>query len=141
MRNVRRWQAAWVIAALIGLGGASVAQDAYGTQLETAIQHAGFATAASDRDEAVQHLGHVLNCIVGEEGEGFDAAHGNPCSGQGIGIESDIEAYPLVEDVRLLLVAARQLAQAGLEAPSLEGVRAAAAGVRAILTTLQEFGI
>jgi len=141
MTNTRRWTAALLIAALLGLGGASLAQDAFGAQLQTAIQHAGFAVEAADRDGAVQHLGHVLNCIVGEGGEGFDAARGNPCSGLGVGIESDVEAYPLVEDVRLLVVAARQLAQAGLEAPSLDGVRAAAAGVRAILTTLQEFGI
>lgn len=141
MTNTRRWFAAAMIAALLGLVGASFAQDAFGTQLQTAIQHAGFATEAAERDAAVQHLGHVLNCSVGEGGEGFDASWGHPCGGQGAGLTSDIEAHPLVEDVRPLVDAARQLALAGLEATSLDGVRAAASGVRALLTALQEFGV
>src|SRR5690606_40578948 len=37
-----------------------------GTQLQTAIQHAGFAASAEDQAMASRHLGHVLNCLVGE---------------------------------------------------------------------------
>jgi uncharacterized membrane protein len=36
------------------------------------------------------HLHHVLNCAVGPDGMGFDAAAGNPCKGQGNGFLSDL---------------------------------------------------
>jgi len=35
------------------------------------------------------HLHHVVNCLVGPQGEGFDATFGNPCNGQGSGAISD----------------------------------------------------
>src|SRR5690606_37863349 len=55
-------------------------------QLSTAITHAGFSASAEDLAMASRHLGHVLNCLAGEGGEGFNADWGHPCGGQGAGI-------------------------------------------------------
>jgi hypothetical protein len=49
----------------------------------TAAQHAGMAASSADLAGAQRHLHHVLNCLVGPEGEGFDAAAGNPCAAAG----------------------------------------------------------
>ena len=38
------------------------------------------------------HLQHTLNCLDGPRGEGFNAAPGNPCQGQGNGILNDLRA-------------------------------------------------
>ena len=52
----------------------------------TAAEHAGFAAKATDIATVHRHLHHVLNCLVGEKGEGFDAAAGNPCANAGAAI-------------------------------------------------------
>jgi hypothetical protein len=54
-------------------------------QVATASKHAGFAAAATDMKDVQKHMHHVLNCLVGPNGKGFDASHGNPCNGQGQG--------------------------------------------------------
>jgi|SRR5579864_1278163 len=50
-----------------------------------AAQHAGLAAAAGNMNLARTHLHHVLNCLVGPGGDGFDAAPGNPCANAGGG--------------------------------------------------------
>jgi hypothetical protein len=52
-------------------------------------QHAGFAASAKDMKTTQMHLHHVVNCLVGPQGEGFDGSFGNPCNGQGSGAISD----------------------------------------------------
>lgn len=59
-------------------------------QVQTATQHALFAAKAQDTDGVRLHLHHVINCLVGPGKEGFDAAAGNPCKGQGDGALVDI---------------------------------------------------
>ncbi len=49
----------------------------------TAAQHAGLAAKAGDLATVHRHLHHVLNCLVGSGGEGFDASSGNPCAKDG----------------------------------------------------------
>jgi hypothetical protein len=49
----------------------------------TAANHAGFAAGQDNIAGAKTHLHHVLNCLVGPEGEGFDASAGNPCGDTG----------------------------------------------------------
>ena len=44
------------------------------------------APKATDIATVHRHLHHVLNCLVGEKGEGFDAAAGNPCANAGAAI-------------------------------------------------------
>jgi hypothetical protein len=58
-------------------------------EVSTAAQHAGFAASSKDMKATQMHLHHVVNCLVGPQGEGFDASFGNPCSGQGSGAISN----------------------------------------------------
>ena len=58
-------------------------------EVSTAAQHAGFAASSKDIKTTQMHLHHVVNCLVGPQGEGFDASFGNPCNGQGSGTISD----------------------------------------------------
>jgi hypothetical protein len=54
-------------------------------QIGTASKHAGMAAASADLKGVTTHMKHVVNCLVGPNGKGFDAAAGNPCNGQGQG--------------------------------------------------------
>ncbi len=86
-----------VVVALAGFGllttisQVSAAGDP-ATELKTALTHAGFAAKADAVKQVTQHLHHVLNCAVGPQGQGFDAAAGNPCQGQGNGFLPDLKA-------------------------------------------------
>jgi hypothetical protein len=139
----RRWLTAVGLAltlAYLGTVGAQPAPEALDAQLETAIQHAGFARQAGDHESAQRHLGHVLNCIVGEGNEGFDAGWGHPCGGLGQGIVVDATAHPDYADLALLLRSVETLAREGVEAGTVGGVQAAAAGVQALLNVIVELG-
>jgi len=123
------------------LGAATaVAQGAFATQLATAVQHAEFSMGSDDHAVAVRHLGHVLNCIAGVGGEGFDGSWGHPCDGQGSGLLTDLADQSRADDLAVVLRAAHALAMAGVEEGSLGAVRAAAAGVRALLVVIGEPG-
>src|SRR5262249_54435777 len=76
---------AWVFA--IGVRPASAAD--VNKEVSTAAQHAGFAGSSKDMKTTQMHLHHVVNCLVGPQGDGFDASFGNPCDGQGSGAISD----------------------------------------------------
>lgn len=58
----------------------------------TAAQHAGFAAGGADLASVKRHLHHALNCLVGPEGEGFEAGTGNPCSAAGGAIPQAADA-------------------------------------------------
>jgi len=60
--------------------------------ISTAAQHAGMAASSADLAGAQRHLHHVLNCLVGPGGEGFDAAPGNPCAAAGGAIPQTSDA-------------------------------------------------
>lgn len=70
-------------------------------QLETAGVHAGAAAGTDDLAMAKMHLQHTVNCLVGPDGELYDAAAGDPCTGQGTGIlnelPADSDAYTAAE--------------------------------------------
>ncbi len=59
-------------------------------QVKTAEQHATFASKAGNVAQTHLHLHHVINCLVGPKGEGFDAMAGDPCQGQGNGALNDM---------------------------------------------------
>ena len=65
----------------------------------TAAQHAGLAAGGADLAGVRRHLHHALNCLVGPEGQGFDAAQGNPCASAGAAIPQtgDAEAKTRLE--------------------------------------------
>ena len=54
-----------------------------------AATHAGLAAKATDMKMTQMHLHHVVNCLVGPNGQGFDATPGNPCKDQGAGAIPD----------------------------------------------------
>jgi hypothetical protein len=58
-------------------------------ELSTAQTHAGMASTQADIAMAHKHLQHAINCLVGPNGKGFDAAAGNPCGKAGNGAIPD----------------------------------------------------
>lgn len=72
----------------LGIGSAALAAGA-SEQIATAAKHAGFAAKADNASGVHTHMHHVLNCVVGEGGDGFDASNANPCADQGDGALND----------------------------------------------------
>src|SRR6185312_2355242 len=58
-------------------------------EISTAANHAGLAAKATDMKTTQMHLHHVVNCLVGPKGKGYDATPGNPCKDQGNGAIPD----------------------------------------------------
>lgn len=82
---------AGAVLACLALAPATVLAD--GPQaIATAAQHAGLAAGSADIAMVHRHLHHVLNCLVGPEGEGFDQAAGNPCMQAGGAIPQTADA-------------------------------------------------
>lgn len=106
---------------------AGLALSAGGAQkeIETAMKHAQFAAKISTLEQTHLHLHHVVNCLVGPDGQGFDAKAGNPCKGQGNGAINDAKAG---SDQQKLLKDALVVANIGLDntrpAPALGTARA-----------------
>jgi len=130
----RRSVSTWVTLAIAGTGLAflaphhSAAADAM-EEVATATEHAGYA-ASSDQIEGVQtHLHHVVNCLVGPEGEGFDPDELNPCADLGNG------AIPDTADAEKKQVLEEALAEAmaGLETNELEAAQAHASEAATML--------
>jgi hypothetical protein len=55
-------------------------------QIVVAANHAGMASKAEAIDTIHLHLHHVVNCLVGKDGKGYDAGSGNPCAKAGAGL-------------------------------------------------------
>jgi hypothetical protein len=81
----RYGMAAGFVALVAAAGLVAAPAWAQTKELDTATQHAGLAAKATDLKTVQQHLHHVINCLVGPSGAGFDASFGNPCNGQGNG--------------------------------------------------------
>ena len=80
----------FLIASCAGLLLTSTAAFAdVSAELTIASQHAGFAGKAGAIDMVHMHLQHVVNCLVGPSGTGFNAAGGNPCGKAGNGAIPD----------------------------------------------------
>jgi len=91
MKSVRIILAAVATAslgALIPNVAAADAQQAIGV----AAQHAGLAANAGNINVVHTHMHHVLNCLVGPGGDGFDAMPGNPCAMAGGAIPQENNA-------------------------------------------------
>jgi hypothetical protein len=98
-------------------------------EVSIAVQHAGFAADAVIIATVHAHLHHTVNCIVGPDGQGFDAKELNPCQGKGNG------ALPDMADSakKLMLQEALTKAQAGLASDDLATAKLNAAAAQAIL--------
>ncbi|WP_329740837.1 hypothetical protein [Dyella sp. A6] len=66
-------------------------------QAATAAAHAGMSLGAGNLKTAHLHLHHVVNCLVGPSGWGFDAKAGDPCKGMGHGAIADAKGDKAME--------------------------------------------
>ena len=110
---------------------AQSATPAASKQVQTAAAHAGMALGAADLKMAHAHLQHVVNCLVGPAGTGFDANAANPCKGMGQGAIADAKGDAATESN---LQQALQDAESGLKATTLDDAHADA---RKALSALQ----
>lgn len=101
------------MAAMIGMAGLPALADE-AQEAATAAQHAGMAAGSADIKMVHMHLHHVVNCIVGPTGDGFDKAAGNPCDGKGNGALMDGGA-----DKKMALNDALAKAKAGIASDDL----------------------
>ena len=91
MQTKKLVSSAGAVLACLALTPAMVLAD--GPQaIATAAQHAGLAAGSADIAMVHRHLHHVLNCLVGADGEGFDQAAGNPCMQAGGAIPQTADA-------------------------------------------------
>lgn len=100
-------------------------------QVVTAAAHAGMAAGASDVKMVKAHLQHVINCLVGPSGEGYDSTQANPCKEMGFGAVPDASM-----DKIPALQAAVKLAREGEAAPGIETAREKALATQAALDKL-----
>lgn len=107
------------------------ADGAASKQVATAVAHAGMAMGATDLATADAHLHHVVNCLVGPAGKGFDAKAEDPCKGMGQGAIPDSKGD--IAEVDRLNAAVGQ-AEHGLKATTLDAAHAAA---KQVMETLQ----
>jgi len=118
------------VLALAGIAFVPASALADGPQaIATAANHAGLAAAAGGIDMVHTHLHHVLNCLVGPGGDGFDAAPGNPCANAGGG------AIPQTADAAMktkLQTAATQ-AKGGIANADMAAAKKTASDVQAML--------
>jgi hypothetical protein len=74
------------------------------------------------------HLHHVLNCLVGPGGDGFDAAPGNPCGMAGGAIPQTADAA-----MKAKLVNAANQVKAGIANADMAAAKKTATDVQAML--------
>lgn len=74
-----------IVSCVAALALPTVAFADVSAELTVASNHAGMASKAPAIDTVHMHLHHVVNCLVGPSGKGFDAAPGNPCAKAGNG--------------------------------------------------------
>lgn len=109
-----------------------------GTQLgsaaaaaKTAAAHASFASEGTSVSYVREHLGHVILCLEGPQGNHVNAAWENPCQGQGNGVLNDLgSARP---SWILVVQAADDLAVRALRSDDLAEARISARGVAALM--------
>lgn len=97
-------------------------------EISTAHAHTVMAQSATSVAMAHAHLQHVINCLVGPDGSGFEAAAGTPCKGQGNGAIPDAATDHALQ---AKLERALADAQAGLKSASLAAVHQDAGKVAA----------
>jgi hypothetical protein len=113
---------------LVGVSGALATGLAFAgappgdahAEIGTAHAHALMAKSATTVAMAQAHLHHVINCLVGPDGTGFDAGAGNPCKDHGNGAIPDSAGNSALHGK---LQSALADAQAGLKSDSLAAVQ------------------
>ncbi len=113
-----------------GFAVTAAAQNSATKEVGTAHTHALLAQRAGTLAMAHTHLHHVINCLVGPQGAGFDAAAGTPCKGEGNGAIPDSASN---HALHAKLQAALADARTGLKSDSLASAHRAAAKAAAAL--------
>ena len=108
------------------LSGAALADGPQA--IGTAVQHSGLAANAADIDAVHRHLHHALNCLVGPDGNGFDAAPGNPCADAGGAIPQTADAA-----MKMKLEMAATQVRGGIANANIEAAKKVATDVQAML--------
>ena len=137
------WKGGLGIGMLLGCAGVWVLAQAIpamaadpAAELKTAITHAGYSAKQEALQGVTMHLHHALNCLVGPQGKGFDAAAGNPCQGQGAGYLPDLKAGKGETDQYYEALWAAQVAEQGLAANNLAQTKAASRVLIAVLDNI-----
>lgn len=131
MRSKHAITALGALTFVIGVAAASSARaDADpAKEVSTAAQHAGFAAKAADMKATQMHLHHVVNCLVGPNGQGFDASVGNPCKDEGMGAIPDTKDAAKAATLRQALAKANS----GLAMTDMAAAQKTASDVQAML--------
>jgi len=79
----------FLIASCFALALPTAALADVSAQAVVAATHAGMASKAEAIDVIHLHLHHVVNCLVGKGGQGWDLGSGNPCAEAGNGLILD----------------------------------------------------
>jgi hypothetical protein len=119
----------FVIASCLAMALPTAALADVSAELTVASSHAGYAAKATAIDMVHMHLHHVVNCLVGPAGTGFDATNANPCAKAGNG------AIPDSTDAaqKAKLADAVTKAQAGIAATDLAAAQADATDAAAAI--------
>ncbi len=128
MNRIALSLSAVAVAAVLGFGAPSARAADPATEIATAAAHAGMAAASADLTMVHMHLHHVINCLAGPGGAGYDAAQANPCKDQGMGAIPDSMA-----DKRGALESAAEMAKQGLAQDDPAMAKQEAAAVQAAL--------
>jgi len=115
-------------AGVLALSTAALAADT-AKEIATAADHAQLAATAADIKMVKAHLHHTINCLVGPNGDHFDAKELNPCQDLGDG------AIPDTSDAakKQSLQGAYKKCMSGLTAHELASAQAIAAEAEALI--------
>jgi hypothetical protein len=128
--------AGWTFAVMVGTGLALAAPGAraqtdVGKEVSTAATHAGLAAGSKELPQVQMHLHHVINCLVGSAGKGFDTTVANPCKDQGAGAIPDTKTTAGKKKLRLALAKANT----GLKSKTLAAAQKNATQAQDLLKT------
>jgi hypothetical protein len=132
MTNYHRFVTIGLLTGLgVGLACAAAKADADSAkEVTTAARHAGLAAQAVDLKGTQTHLHHVINCLVGPKGQGFDDKEANPCKDQGNGAIPDTTD----EGRKTALMQALAKAKEGLRQTDLAAAHKSASEAQVLLT-------
>lgn len=111
-------------ALILGFTAVAYAQGNVAKEVDTAHTHAMLAHKATSVKMVHTHLHHVINCLVGPDGDAFDSSVANPCKGMGNGAIPDSSGNDAVQSKLKEALAA---AQAGVKSDSLKTAQQKAA--------------
>ena len=115
-----------VTSLFLGLPASSLADGPQA--VAAAAQHAGLAAGSGDIAGVHRHLHHVLNCLVGPDGAGFDGSAGNPCAAAGGAIPQTMD-----NAMKMKLEKAAADARMAIGNDDLDAAKKAAASIQAEL--------